>query len=267
MVWNGGDFLDRTGVKWSKEETILAFDLYCRTSFGRISSSNKDIRELAVLLGRSPGSVALKMHNLAHFDPELQERNIVAMSHGSKLDFAVWTEFNENWTELSYLARNLLAQLKNEAVEKMVVEPEIECLPEGETKNQLIKTRIGQHFFRTTVLNAYENKCCITGLSYPELLVASHIKPWKDSDSKIERTNPMNGLSLNALHDKAFDRGLITITPDYIIHVSSKIKLAFNNNQTNEWFTSYDKNRIIIPNKFAPKREFLEYHNDVIFEG
>ena len=77
-----------------------------------------------------------------------------------------------------------------------------------------IKER-GQYFFRLAVLNSYENKGCITGLPYTELLVASHIKPWKDSDLKVEKTNPMNGLSLNALYDKAFDKGLITITPDY----------------------------------------------------
>lgn len=44
--------LDRTGIKWSKEETILAFDLYCRTSFGKINSSNKDIIELKSSEGR-----------------------------------------------------------------------------------------------------------------------------------------------------------------------------------------------------------------------
>lgn len=114
--------MDRTGIKWTKEETILAFDLYCRTSFGRISSSNQDIRELAGLLGRTPGAVALKMHNLAHYDPELRKRNITAMAHGSKLDAAVWGEFSSNWEELSYQARCILAKLKSESIEKVVNE-------------------------------------------------------------------------------------------------------------------------------------------------
>ena len=61
---------DRTGIKWSREETILAFDLYCRTPFGKISQGNPEIIKLAHLLGRTPGSVGLKMHNLAHYDPE-----------------------------------------------------------------------------------------------------------------------------------------------------------------------------------------------------
>ena len=74
---------DRTGIKWSREETILAFDLYCRTPFGKISQGNPEIIKLAHLLGRTPGSVGLKMHNLAHYDPELQKRNVTAMAHGS----------------------------------------------------------------------------------------------------------------------------------------------------------------------------------------
>lgn len=77
---------DRTNPNWSREETILAFDLYCRTPFGKIGKKNPDIIELAGLIGRTPGSVALKMHNLAHHDPVLQQRNITALSHGSKLD-------------------------------------------------------------------------------------------------------------------------------------------------------------------------------------
>lgn len=258
--------LDKTGTKWSREETILAFDLYCRTPFGKISSTNNDIKELAQLIGRTSGAVALKMHNLAHFDPELRKRNITAMAHGSKLDLEVWNEFCENWEELSFAARCILAELKSESIDK-IIEPELQVLPDGDVRNQLIKARIGQYFFRMAVLNSYENKCCITGMPYSELLVASHIKPWKDSDPKAERTNPMNGLSLNALHDKAFDKGLMTITPDYTIHISSKLKREPINNSVYEWIVKYEKQRILLPNKFIPKREFLEYHNDVIFLG
>ena len=64
---------DRTGKKWSREETILAFELYCRTPFAKISKTNKDIINLAKLLERTPSSVGLKMANLAHYDPEIQK--------------------------------------------------------------------------------------------------------------------------------------------------------------------------------------------------
>lgn len=138
--------LDRTGIKWSKEETILAFDLYCRTSFGKIGSSNKDIVELASLLGRTPGAVALKMQNLAHYDPELRKRNVTTMAHGSKLDALVWEEFSSNWEELSYQARCILSNIKSESIDKIMIEPEIAMIPEGRVREQLVKNRIGQYF-------------------------------------------------------------------------------------------------------------------------
>lgn len=258
--------MERNGVKWTREETILAFDLYCRLSFGKISSSNADVKELAELLKRTPGSVALKMHNLAHFDPELQKRNVVAMAHGSKLDAAIWEEFSNNWEELCFQARSILAKIKNEKVEKLILTSEIEILPEGKIREQLVKNRIGQYFFRMAVLSSYDNRCCITGLAISELLVASHIKPWMVSDSKTERTNPMNGMALNALHDKAFDRGFITVTPQYKVVVSSKIKPSKGGNMMEDWLLSFEGKEIVKPKKFIPKSEFLVYHNDVVFK-
>ncbi|RJW44253.1 HNH endonuclease [Clostridiales bacterium TF09-2AC] len=258
--------MDRRGIKWSKEETILAFDLYCKMSFGKISSTNEEIIELATLLERSPGSVALKMHNLAHFDPELQKRNVTAMAHGSKLDKEVWGEFSNDWEELSFQARKILARKKEEAVEGILADAEIQTLPEGKAKDQIVRNRIGQHFFRMAVLNSYDNRCCITGLAIPDLLIASHIKPWKDSDSKTERTNPMNGLSLNALHDKAFDKGLISITTDYRVIISSALKHSLKGNNMEDWLLKFAGKKIKMPSKFAPDKRFLEYHNDVIFQ-
>lgn len=255
----------RAGVKWSREETIVAFDLYTRTSFSKISSNNIDVVKLATLLGRTPNSVALKMHNLAHFDPALRERNVTAMSHGSKLDAEIWVEYNGNWEELAVQARYILEKLNEERRDKIIFYPEIELFPEGVDKEQQIRGRIGQYFFRMAVLSAYDNRCCITGLAIPDLLVASHIKPWKSADIKTERTNPMNGLALNALHDKAFDRGLITIKPNYIISVSSQIKPTLEGNALEDWLLSFAGKRMILPAKFLPKKEFLEYHNDNVF--
>ena len=91
----------RNGKKWSREETILAFELYCRTPFAKIAKTNKDIINLANLLGRTPSSVGLKMANLAHYDPEIQKQNLSGMAHGSKLDAVVFAEFAGNWEALS----------------------------------------------------------------------------------------------------------------------------------------------------------------------
>lgn len=252
---------------WTREEIILAFDLYCKLPFSKISKTNEQIIELAAIIGRTPSSVGLKMANIARFDTELQSRNISGMSHGSKLDEKVWNEFCNNWEELSYQAQMILAEKKQTSIEKMLEYTDIEKIPTGEYRERLIKTRVGQYFFRMSVLSAYSNRCCITGLNKPELLIASHIKPWKDSNIQTERTNPSNGLCLNALHDKAFDRGLITIDYNYNIVVSGKLKDSDMDSETKAWFEYYDQKRIILPDRFLPGKEFIEYHNDMVFMG
>ena len=259
--------MDRSGEKWNREETILAFELYCRTPFSKISQNNKEIRDLSELLGRTPGSVGLKMHNLAHFDPELKKRNVTAMAHGSKLDFAVFQEFANDWEGLSYQAQIIKAKMMGLPVENILEMDDLPLLPEGFTHDQMIKARVGQYFFRLSVLTAYNNQCCITGLRFPNLLIASHIKPWANSDEKTERTNPSNGLALNPFHDKAFDKGFITIDKNYQIVISSKIKDVPMDKETQYWFMSYERRKIIMPDKFLPGKQFIEFHNDVVFLG
>ena len=257
----------RHGEKWTREETILAYDLYCRTPFAKISMRNQDIVELARILGRSSGSVGLKMANLAHYDPVLIARNVSGMSNASKLDKEVVDEFNNDWEELSYQAQLILEKYKNKEGKPENAVLATKEIPEGRDKVSEAKRRIGQNFFRMAVLSAYDNLCCITGIGNQELLVASHIKPWKYSDSKTERTNPRNGLCLNALHDKAFDRGLITLSHDYKIVVSKELSECVMDNETYSWFHSYEGKQIILPNKFLPDKNFIEYHNDVVFRG
>ena len=208
---------ERFREKWSREETILAFDLYCKTSFSKISKTNKDIIALAELLGRTPSSVGLKMANLAHYDPELIARNVKGMSNTSKLD----KEIVEAQILRAKYAHTDIQTLNPEAFE--------DAMPDGMDVQKEMKIRLGQYFFRLSVLNAYGNSCCITGIQCPGLLIASHIKPWSVSDSKTERTNPRNGLCLNSLHDKAFDKGLITI----LIHTENignyNIEIKYDN--------------------------------------
>lgn len=255
----------RHGEKWTREETILAYDLYCRTPFAKISMRNQDIVRLAKMLGRTPGSVGLKMANLAHYDPVLIARNVNGMSNASKLDKQVVEEFNNDWEELSYQAQLILAKYENNASKPEDVLISDGEIPEGRDEVSEAKRRIGQKFFRMAVLSAYDNICCITGIGNQELLVASHIKPWKDSNSKTERTNPRNGLCLNALHDKAFDRGLITLNSDYKIVVSRELSECVMDSETYSWFHSYEGKQILLPNKFLPDKNFIEYHNDVVF--
>jgi putative restriction endonuclease len=251
---------------WTRDELIVAFNLYCKTPFGRIHNRNPQIINLASAIGRTPSAVSWKLANFARLDPSLQKRAIAGASHGSMAEIEVWDEFNEDWEALAYKSEQLLAEFVGNPI---IQEPQTEqvelALPEGKERETLVRVRVNQSFFRETVFAAYKYRCCITGLSIPELLNASHIIPWS-IDTK-NRTNPRNGLCLNVLHDRAFDRGLITITPDRKIKVSKQLSLLENQQDILEYLTRYHDKSIRLPEHFLPDPVFLEYHNTRIFKG
>lgn len=247
--------------KWTKDEEILAFALYCKTPFGKMHSRNSEIVRVANAIGRTPASLAMKLCNFARFDVQLQARGIKGLSNGSRLDEEVWNEFSTN---LELLEEKRTEVLLNFPALAETSEQSL-ALPAGNTIEVKTNARINQNFFRQTVLLNYGRSCCITGLAVPALLIASHIKPWKDSNPRTERTNPQNGLCLNALHDRAFDKGLITITTDYKIVVSKQIKDFYNMEVVQEYFGKYDGKEIALPEKFLPSRQFIEFHNENVF--
>jgi putative restriction endonuclease len=124
-----------------------------------------------------------------------------------------------------------------------------------------VKVRVNQSIFRTIVLATYNSSCCITGINNPELLIASHILPW--SKDEKNRLNPMNGLCLNVLHDRAFDAGLITISAeDYKIKVSSRLKKKNVPESIEQNFINLEGKEMFLPDKFLPAKELLKIHND-----
>ena len=94
---------------WTREETILALYLYCKTPFGKIHRGNREIIEFAEMIGRTPSSFGLKMCNLAAVDPTLKQSG---MSHGSKLDAEIFNEFYNNWEDLAVQAYTILKNLR-----------------------------------------------------------------------------------------------------------------------------------------------------------
>lgn len=247
--------------KWTREEEIIVLGLYCKIPFKASSKSHPDVIRIASLIGRSPSAVNMKIGNFGSFDDRLKAQGIVGLSNVSKLDKEVFDEFNGKWDELSYESEKLIAQYSGHQMQDDYAE-----FPEGSEVETIVKQRINQQFFRQAVLASYNGTCCITGLSNKELLMASHIKPWKDS-SCSEKTDPTNGLCLNALHDKAFDRGFITISNKYTIIVSDDIRDACNGNAVEKYFKSLRGQKINLPEKFLPKKEYIQYHNDCIYEN
>lgn len=138
-------------------------------------------------------------------------------------------------------------------------------LPIGASKEQIVRARIGQRFFRQAVLAAYNHRCCVTGIQHDALLVASHIKPWKDSDPKTERTNPRNGLCLSPLYDKAFDAGLMTVDKEYKVIFSSSVLRCAPQEVAQNFFHCYEGKQLLLPDRFTPEEKFFEYHRNCIF--
>ena len=101
-----------------------------------------------------------------------------------------------------------------------VFEDEIRNLPRATDAERLVIQRVGQDIFRRGLFEYWEGRCAITGLDVPELLRASHIRPWADCDTDAERLDVFNGLLLAPHLDAVFDAGFITIGEDGTVLLS-----------------------------------------------
>ena len=149
---------------WTRDELILAINLYCKTPFGRIHMRNPEIIELSDKLGRTPGSVSYKLANFASIDPTIDRKGAVNVS---KLDREVWNDLFNDWEKMILESETRMAQLKK-------IKSKFEGLDDfkvkkGEMKNAIVKVRINQEFFRKMILTSYSNSCCITGIDNTEL--------------------------------------------------------------------------------------------------
>ena len=248
--------------KWNREQTIIAFNVYCKIPFKSSSKTNPIIIKYANIIGRSPSALNMKVGNFGRLDPELKKQGIVGLANGSKLEENIWDEFNGNWDKLAYKSELLIAKFENKTIDERN-DIDIQNIPKGEDRERIVKTRVNQSFFRNVILSSYNSKCAITGLSISDFLIASHIVPW--SKDKLNRTNPHNGICLNSIHDRAFDKGYFTITTDYKILVSDYFQEHKEEQSVKEFFLKYQNCNIILPERFLPSKEFLDYHFNNIY--
>ena len=247
--------------RWTREETLIVFNLYCRIPFKDSNKAHPDVQHVAKLIGRTPDSVNMKIGNFGSLDPELKKRGIRGLRNTSRLDWSVWNEFHDNWPELIDESERLIAD--RERTMDISVRSSGSVQREGSDKLAVRKVRENQPFFRKAVLSAYENRCCVTGIDVETLLIASHIKPWAESDS-TEKLNPQNGLCLNALHDRAFDRGLIAVLDDYTVAVSKQVACS-GSDAVRKMLLSYEGRRIRLPSRFLPRSDLLAWHRENVF--
>jgi putative restriction endonuclease len=192
------------------------------------------------------------MANFSALDPTISQKG---MGNYSKSDGEIWAEFfampSTFIDKLSGIVSDYSASpsgTKNFSFE----------VREGRNLERTGKVRENQSYFRKMLLVSYDGKCGLTGIAQSDLLNASHIKPW--ATDKEARLDPRNGILLNALHDRAFDRGYITFEDDLSLVVSTHLKLP-------EMSRSFFQDRVLNkPERFAPDPTFLAYHREHEFE-
>src|SRR6266550_5252223 len=263
-------------VRWTREHALIALNLYGKLLFGQFHHNNRVIMDVASRMGRTPSSLAMKLSNLASLDPVQRARGIKGLSGASKQDRIMWNEFRSNVNSVVPESEQLLHDLftKNNDREvdflggdKVRLEPSSDLVaPTGPTEASAnVKVRRGQQFFRQAILNAYGVRCCISGINVPRLLVASHIKPWRDFPN--ERLDPRNGLCLSSLHDAAFDAGLITLDEKLQVVLSKRLKSFFPQLTLEQNFLPFEGQSIRLPEKLAePDGRFVSYHRKIIFK-
>jgi hypothetical protein len=249
-------------ARWSEEETKRALYLYFQLPFGKLHSGNPEIIELAQKFGRTPSSIAMKLANFASLDPEIVKSGRKGLQGATALERKVWEEFHSDWTKL-VVEVGSPGDLGPTSSEDRVreVPPISEYTPPGgaTTTRVEVEQRIGQNFFRRAVLANFDNTCCLTGIADTRLLAASHISPWKSDVPN--RHNPRNGLCLSATFDRAFDRYLMTVTPDLHVRLSSQL-LAGGSAETRAYFAPFEGARLRAPTNVVPDRALLQQHNE-----
>ena len=250
---------------WTREELILTLSVYFQLPFGRLNHSTPEVRELARLIGRTENSAALRLVNFAACDPYIINSGRTGMVSGRAVCMPIWEEFYNDRERLFSEAQLIKASLLHKSVEETLQLTDNDL--EGRERTAVIRQRVNQSVFRSMILNNYEEHCAITGINIPELLVAGHIIPWSDSTPQ-QKLSPENGICLSALYDKAFDKGLITISPDdFTVVLSSALREYETKDFFDCHFGSIAGSPIAMPIEHKPNRDFLAYHRDHVFVG
>ncbi len=225
-----------------------ALALYLRLDFGKFHSRNPQVIALGEMLGRTASAVALKLTNLAALDDSLPQKG---MANASRTDRRVWTEFLRSPDPVlrAYEEQTRAHGLPTGFAERQAA---FEAR-QGEMHTSQHARRLGQGFFREMILTSYRGRCALTGLDSPKLLTASHIVGW--AEDSTARLDPSNGICLNALHDRAFDRHLMTFDDDLRMMIAPDLPEA-----TQRQLRKGAAERLSMPSRFLPDPGFMSRH-------
>ncbi len=191
------------------------------------------------------------------------QRGISGLVHASKLDDEVWQTYTGDWQALVEDAERLLFQLKS-ATRQPDGHDDLPLPPSGPSEQEaIVRVRRGQSFFRRAVLSSYDSCCAVCGLDLPALLSAGHIIPW--SERADLRLDPRNGMAFCALHDRAYDKGFMTVTPEFRVAVSHRV-LKTRSSAARDMLMKYNGEKVTMPTRFAPLSAFLVWHEQHVYQ-
>ena len=135
-------------------------------------------------------------------------------------------------------------------------------LPGGYGDPVPIRHRVGQGIFRSVVTDVYERKCAVTRERALPALDAAHIKPF----SIVPKNYVQNGMLLRSDVHRLFDAGYVTVTPDYQVEVSERMRTDFNDGEN---YLRLHGTKLWVPTSPGdrPRRRYLEWHNENRFRG
>lgn len=214
---------------WSREDIIIAYALYCVTPLNQINPTNRAIQQVSEIIPHSVASIVMRMKNFRFLDPSVAS----GLGHVAKADKRIYEEFKHDWGALSIEAEQLTGLALFDASPIQGAKPLSSLTDHSRVSRE-------RHFFKRAVLSAYDSTCYISGCRLPRMLIASHIKPYSACRDESERVNPENGICLNTFYDKAFDSGLMTITPSRKVHISPIVKTLSDDEFTRLWLVSLE---------------------------
>lgn len=238
---------------WTDQDRLLVLSLYCRLTFGQLHRGRSEVIQLAERIGRSANSVAMKLSNYASLDPEVLALGKKGLSGASQQDRLLWQRFIAEPEAVANECEEAWSIMTNGIDQS---EPEIDYTAQDTVSIQ--KRRVGQSLFRKAVMIRYDTRCVITGLRHEDLLIASHIVPWQSRPES--RLDPANGLCLNALHDRAFDKGLLAIDSQGRIRVSPELDVAGLNGELKSQLSDLNGQSLNLKASIFPNHDYLAWH-------
>ena len=208
---------------WSDEELIVVCYIY-----NSDWSYTEKIRRALQYLGRNESSVKFRFGNFDNF-----RKGAGGFANGGTHARKTWDKYQENPSEMADLAISLF------------------------NGGQVGSTSNSESEMAT--LTCAGNRCCVTGISEPMFLIASHIKPWSVCEAK-EKTDVHNALCLNTFHDSLFDKYRMTVNESMEIIYDPKLEDCIPEKTYRSMIQEYTEIKVNESNK--PATKYLDYHNN-----